>query len=137
EGERRVRGKGHGQRQLLVLRTQAVVGLAEGHDPEDLAVGSLEGNEELVVRVPTLRAVHDRLAVWDEANARVRRPVEAVVWNEVRPGAQEPRMKERRPAVPVIDVAEQRLAHGRAAEHGLHVEVGPFGPLAGEDYCIE
>ena len=87
--------------------------------------------------MPTLRAVHDRLAVWDEANARVRRPVEAVVWNEVRPGAQEPRMKERLPAVPVIDLAEQRLAHGRAAEHGLHVEVVPFGPVDVEDDGLE
>src|SRR5204863_7088501 len=117
--------------------TQAVVRLAERHDPEDLAVGSLEGNEELVVRVPPLGAVHDRLAVRDETDALVCRPVESVVRDEVRPRAQEPRMKERRPTVPVVDLAEQRLAHGRAAEDGLYVEVVPLWPIDGEDDGLE
>ena len=106
EGERRMRGKGHDQRQLLIGRTQAVEGLAERHDPEDLAVRALERHEELIVRVPTQRAVDERFAVRDEARARVGRPVERVVRDEVRPRAEEPRMEERLPAVPVVDLPE-------------------------------
>ena len=71
ECEGRVRSERDGEGQLLVGRAEAVEGLAERHDPEDLAVRALEPDEELVVRVPGLRRVVERLAGGDEPCAHV------------------------------------------------------------------
>jgi len=66
-----VRGEGGRDRELLVVGPPPVDRVAEGHDPDDLAVGVLEWDEQLVVGVPALGPGDRRLSGRDEALADV------------------------------------------------------------------
>ena len=94
---------------------------------------ALERHEELVVRVPAVRAVDERIPGRDEADAVIPRPVEGVVRDEVGALLEEPRVQQAVPALPAVDRAQQRLANGVAPVDGFDVEVVPFGPVDVED----
>src|SRR5207248_11278963 len=116
------------QLELLVGRSNARGGLADGKDSQELFVRPVQRYEDLVVRAPCLGVVPD-LPLWHVARADVVAPVEFALPDEIGAAAQEPLVEERPPAVPLVRAAEQRRADLLVTVHGGHAEIVPPAPV--------